>query len=161
MPQCRFPSGLLFVFRTIKNRRESRKDAADVHCCERHIILLTFLTLPVHMRPAAAYHAHDPLAKGSRRRRRREGDDDDRACICRTRQHHERCSATKYPRIFDKYKKKTMPFVIGMRSTVNYHTAVGDASDKLLKIPLEIYHTLVVLIMLATYLTFFPLFCFT
>lgn len=61
------------------------------------------------MRPVAAHHAHDPPAKGSRRRR--EGDDD-RTCICRTRQHHGRCSATKYPRIIDKYKKKTMSFVL-------------------------------------------------
>jgi len=78
----------------LKNRRKSRIDAADVHCCEQHIILLTFLTLPVHMRPAAAHHAHEPPAKGSRLCR--EGDDDDRTCICRTRQHHGHCSATKY-----------------------------------------------------------------
>lgn len=88
----RFPRRFLFVFRS-KSRRESRKDASDVHHCERHSILLTFLTLPVHMRPRAAHHAHVPLAKGSRRRRS-EGDDDDRTCICRTRQHHGRCNAT-------------------------------------------------------------------
>jgi len=152
MPQFCFPRGFLFVFRTTKNRRESRKDAADVHCCERHIILLTFLTLAVHMRPAAAHHAHDPLTKGSRRRR--EGDDDDRTCICRTRQHHWRCCVTKYPRILDKYKKKTMPFVIGTRSTVNYCTADGDPSYKLSKIPFTTFIT-------RHLFTYFQLFCFT
>jgi len=129
-----FPVDFYSFSALLKNRRESWKDAADVHCCERHNILLTFLTLPVHMRPAAAHHAHDPPAKGSRRRR--EGDDDDRTCICRTRQHHGRCSATKFAYSRYIYIFKKISCVIGTRFTVNC-TACGVRSDKLLRIPFE------------------------